>query len=395
MKKLLMTIAAFTVAFTPLFAPISAANAATAGTFYYGAWIPFWQAQPGEEDVAVHLSSLNEISPFSYEVASDGTLIDDLGIGSGSWSGWLEAVHDFGEKIIPTIAWFNGGQIYNLLSNTKKRIAEENTVTQLVKVQNFNGIDVDFEGMVAATKPYFSLFIEGLALRLHPLGKVVTCTLEPLTPPADLAGGVASDAQFTEDYATLAKYCDEIRVMTYDQGTIDQPLDAEKGNGTFYAPVADPAWEQKVIQETLKYVSPKKVMLAIPTYGYEYEVSWATGILTYQRIRAFDYLAAMDRADTLGIAPTRDNADEMSFTYTSSTYIQEPPSLTYTTFSTQPTALTSANSLAFTTFFVTFPDSKTMQDEIALAKQYGLRGVMLFKADGDIDPAIWGTMALH
>src|SRR6185437_1008892 len=137
---------------------------------------------------------------------------------------------------------------------------------------------------------------------------------------------------------TLAQYCDEMRIMSYDQGTIDLPLDAAKGSSTFYAPVADPSWTEKVIQQTLKYVSPKKVMLSIPTYGYEYEVSWSTGITTYQRVRAFDYLQAMDRADSLGIEPTRDNADEMSFTYASTTYIQEPPSLTYSTFSTEPLA---------------------------------------------------------
>jgi spore germination protein YaaH len=366
-----------------------------ASTFYYGAWIPFWQAQPGQQDIAVNLDSLNELSPFSYDVTTNGTLIDELGIGSGSWNGWLDAVHDFGEKIIPTIAWFNGSAIYNLLSNTKQRQAEEDTVAQLVQIQKFDGIDIDFEGMVAATKPYYSLFIEGLAIRLHPLGKSVTCTVEPQTPQADLAGGVPSNSSFTEDYAFLNKYCDEIRVMAYDQGTIDLPLDASKGNGTLYAPVTDPDWVKEVIQETLKTVSPKKVMLAVPTYGYEYEVSWQNGITTYQRVRAFDFFDAMDRADSLGITPVRDNADELSFTYSSTTYIQESPALTYTTYSSEPPVLMNPNPNATTTFFVTFPDAQSIKDEITLAKQYGLKGVMLFKADGNIDPGIWSTMALH
>jgi spore germination protein YaaH len=136
-------------------------------------------------------------------------------------------------------------------------------------------------------------------------------------------------------------------------------------------------------------------MLAVPTYGYEYEVSWQGGITTYQRVRAFDYMDAMDRADQVGIEPVRNNADELSLTFTSSTYIQESPALTYSTFSSQPAALTTIDPLASTTFFISFPDATSISDEIALAKQYGLRGVMLFKADGDIDPAIWGEMALH
>ncbi len=307
----------------------------------------------------------------------------------------MTAVHDFGEKIIPTIAWFDGNSIYKLLSNTKKRQAEEDNVTQLVKLQHFDGIDIDFEGMVAATKPYYSLFIQGLAIRLHPLGKKLTCTVEPRTPPADLYGGIASNSQYTENYSVLNRYCDEVRVMAYDLGTVDVTLNATKGNGTLYAPVTDPDWVKKVIQQTLLYVSPRKVMLAVPTYGYEYEVSWQGGITTYQRVRAFDFMGAMDRADMLGIQQLRNNADELSFTFASTTYIKEPPVLTYTTFSTMPSVLATPNPTATTTFFVTFPDARSILDEIVLAKQNNLRGIMLFKADGDIDPGIWNEMALH
>jgi spore germination protein YaaH len=393
-KTIISILTAVILAAVPV-AASAATTAATAKPFIYGAWIPFWQAQPGQQDIAIHLDSLNELSPFSYDVSSNGTLLDDLNIGNGSWSGWLDAVHDFGEKIIPTIAWFDGGAIYNLLSNTKQRQAEEDTIAALAKQQKFDGIDIDFEGMLAATKPYYSLFIQGLAMRLHAQGQLLTCTVEPRTPPTDLAGGVASNSVYTENYVVLNQYCDEVRVMAYDQGTIDTSLDATKGNGTFYAPVTDPDWVKKVIQQTLVYVNPKKVMLAVPTYGYEYEVSWQGGITKYQRVRAFDYMDAMDRADQVGIEPVRNNADELSLVFASTTYIQESPALTYTTYSAQPAALSVVNPVATTTFFISFPDAQSISDEIALAKQYSLRGVMLFKADGDIDPAIWGEMALH
>ena len=71
----------------------------------------------------------------------------------------------------------------------------------------------------------------------------------------------------------------------------------------------------------LKTINPKKVMLGIPTYGYEYQVSWTNGVTTYQRVRSFTFQEAMDRADLVGIAPTRDNADELSYAYQTSTYV--------------------------------------------------------------------------
>jgi len=167
-------------------APASAAAAGTETTaktqLLYGAWVPFWQSQAGEEDIAVHLDSLNEVSPFSYEIGAGGSLVDDLNINNGSWDGWFSAIRDLNVKIIPTIAWFAPAGIYNLLSSAKSRQAEEDNITALVRAQNFDGIDIDFESMSPATRPYYSLFIQGLAMRLHPLGKKLTCTVVPRTP---------------------------------------------------------------------------------------------------------------------------------------------------------------------------------------------------------------------
>ncbi len=371
----------------------AATSATTAKTpLIYGAWVPFWQSQPGEEDIAVHLDSLNEVSPFSYEIGAGGSLIDDLNINDGSWSGWFSAIHDANVKIIPTIAWFDTGGIYNLLSSAKSRQAEEDNIAALVSAQGFDGIDIDFEAMSPATRPYYSLFIQGLASRLHPVGKKLTCTVVPRTPPDQIYTTIPANIVYPESYPVLNQYCDEVRLMAYDQETTDLTLNATKGNGTFYAPVADPAWVKSVVQLALQYISPKKIMLGVPTYGYEYEVSWTSGVTTYQRVRAFGYYGAMDRADSLGVEPVRDNADELSFTYASSTYIAEPPILVTTVASAKPLALATVNPNASTTFFVSFPDAQSIADKVSIAKQYGLRGVMLFKADGAMDPNAWNYL---
>jgi spore germination protein len=366
---------------------------ATKAPFYYGVWLPYWQGQNGAANISQNLDRLDEVSPFSYEIGSGGTLIDDLNIDSGSWAPWFSAVREDNIKILPTIADFDPNAIYNLLSNTASRQAEENRIAALVKTQDFDGIDIDFESMDSDTRPYYSLFIEGLAERLHPAGKELTCTVEARTPPADLYQTIPSDIVYPENYSILNEYCDEVRVMAYDEDTIDLTLDASKGNGALYAPVADPDWVKEVLSDTLPYINPKKVMLGIPTYGYEYEVSWNQGVTTYTRVRAFDYLDAMDRADWLGLTPTRDDADELSFTYASTTYLTEPPILVTDVLSPiEPLALTTINPNATTTFFVSFPDAQSILDEINIAKADGLRGAMLFKADGDIDPLTWQYM---
>jgi spore germination protein YaaH len=380
------------ILFAAVLAP-SLAFGANKSKLYYGVWLPFWKAQAGQQDIAVHLDSIDEISPFSYEVGSNGALIDDLGIGSGDWFGWLGAIHDSHTKVIPTIAWFDGPAIYSLLSNTKKRQAHEDTIAALVKAEKFDGIDIDYEGMTTSTKPYYSLLVKGLAMRLHPMGKKLSCTIVPRTPVSSMyESNPLPDVQYAEDYVELNKYCDQVRIMAYDQGTLDIKLDAQKGNGNLYAPTADTDWAEKVIKDAVKTINPKKIMLGAPTYGYEYKVSWLLGATTYARVRSFTFIQAMDRADSLGIQPTRNNAGELSFTFASSTQVNISLALTSIVASTLPTALASQNSATPTTFFVSFSDAQSTADKIKIAKKYGLRGVILFKADGEMDPGAWDIM---
>ena len=94
-------------------APAVAATAPNSQPLKYGVWLPFWKAQDGAEDVSVNLDKLDEVSPFSYEIGTNGKIIDDANINNGSWAGWFSAAHELGAKIIPTVAWFNGTPMYN------------------------------------------------------------------------------------------------------------------------------------------------------------------------------------------------------------------------------------------------------------------------------------------
>lgn len=388
MRRRISGLLAIIVFTTPLFA-----IAAGSGLHYAG-WIPFWKKQSGALDIALNLYKLHEVSPFSYEVGSGGALKDVLKIHEGLWPGWLAAVRDARIKIIPTIAWFNGDGIHNLLSKTKPRQAHEDLIAKLVKDERFDGIDIDYESKKAETNPYFSLFIKGLALRLHPRNKILSCTIESRTPASSLRQNIKREPGYANDYPTLNKYCDEVRIMAYDQGVIDAKLDATKGNGNFYAPVADPDWAEKVVKEAVKTISRKKIMLGVPTYGYEYQVSWDGGLTTYRRLRSVNFFTAMNLADALNISPSRTSAGELGFTYTTSTFREVSAALRFDVSSTLPVGLPSstANSTTSVARFVSFSDAESANQKIQLAKKYGLRGVAFFKLDGEFDPLLWEKM---
>jgi len=366
---------------------------AAGSTFSYAGWLPFWKQQSGAFDTALNLEKLSEISPFSYEVSPNGTLRDVLKINEGLWPAWLSAARDLHVKVVPTIAWFNGTAIHALLSNKKSRLAHEDRIAKLVRDQKFDGIDIDYESKLDETNPYFSLLIEGLALRLHPQKKILSCTIESRTPLSSLYDVVPKDITYANNYVVLNTYCDEVRIMAYDQGLIDHKLDVQKSNGKLYAPVADIDWVKKVLQVALMNIRPKKIMLAVPTYGYEYQVSWKNGMTIYQRLRSHTFFQAMDRAEAVGAIPARNSAGELSFTYVTSTFVGDVSSaLTWAVSSTLPAALANANTSTSVLRYVSFADATSAANEVALAKKLGLRGVAFFKLDGESDPLVWGTM---
>jgi spore germination protein YaaH len=123
-------------------------------------------------------------------------------------------------------------------------------LVELVEDNDFDGIDIDYEGKRAETKDYFSLFLAELAVALD--DKWLSCTIEARTPVPDRYTGTppATAYQFANDFPSIGRACDRVRIMTYDQQTADQKLNALR-KGMPYFPVADTLWTEKVMRLTM------------------------------------------------------------------------------------------------------------------------------------------------
>src|SRR3989344_1813703 len=370
------------------------------GAFEISGWIPYWRSATGTQDVLPHLPQLASVMPFGYSIKSDGTLADTAKLSEEPWTSFIAAARQNKVRVIPTVMWGNGANIQKILSNTKTSIALEDEIANLVKQNNFDGIDIDFEAKRHETINYFSTFLKGLYQRMG--NKWVYCTIEarmPLESRYSPGAVIPPDARdYANDYVEMNKYCDRVEIMAYDQGTIDTRLNGIRPAP--YAPTADIEWVEELATLASQNISKNKLIIGIPTYGYEYKVTpVSNGKHEYKVLWPFNPTYAIEIAEKLGITPARNEAGEIGFTYDPKLLEETAPSNDESTQTQQTIASSSvaenenSGTAPGSPFnYLSWSDSKAVADKVALARKLGIRGVAVFKFDGGQDPAIWGVL---
>ena len=344
-------------------------HVAHAASWEVSGWIPWWRAATGTQEAMAHFDTLTEVNPFGFTVKKDGRLNDALGIDKDPWPAFVAAAHARKVRVIPTVTWSDTNAMHVVLSQKVLRDAQIASIMDTVNKYGFDGIDIDFEQKLADDRANFSIFLRDLYKAMGK--KWVDCDVEPRTPIGDRYDTIPADYNeqyYANDYVMINKYCDRVRIMAYDQASIDRKLNGVTVDP--YSPVADPKWVEKVLQLALKTISKSKIILGVATYGYEYKVTPLASGYSYKFLWALNPKYAVDTAAAYGKTPTRNIADELSFTYTS----------------------TSTPLLDNSFNLIWWSDAQAIKDKVTLAKKYGLRGVAIFKIDGGADPGIWSIL---
>lgn len=362
-------------------------------------WIPYWRVTEGTKDAKKHLNKLDTIHPFAFSVKQDGSLNDQARLSNHSWKSLFKSARSKNVEIIQTIMWSDGTNIHRILSDDRLREDHIDAIVKMVKKGKYAGVDIDYEAKKAETKDYFSLFLKELKVELG--SKALVCTIETRTPPESLYTTIPATLEYANDYPSIASYCDRVQLMAYDQGRADIKLNNSKA-GSPYIPVADVDWALKVVELALKDIPKEKLILGIPTYGYEYEVTVSPNwYQNYRRLWSFNPQYALDLAKKYNLKPSRNQAGEMSLSYIATSSPVQLPTWTTAPVSTPSgnviaaKALNYANITGQTTFFnlVWWSDAKSIEDKVLLAKELNLRGVAIFKIDGAEDQNLWKIFA--
>ncbi len=376
-----------------LAAPISSAQAAD---IEVAGWVPWWQETLGTKSATKQIADLDIIYPFAIEVKPDGSLDDKADLSEKKWRDLHKTAEKNDVLYMPSVMWFNGSQIHTTLSNSKKRKAHINEIVEMVEDGDYDGVNIDYEGKLSDTVDDYSDFLRDLNRALD--DKKLSCTIEARTPADSLYTVVPANIEYANDYKAIARHCDWVEIMAYDQQRADLKLNKVR-TGEPYIPVADNDWVEKVVKLALKDIPADKILLGVPTYGRQWELTvepdW---FKEYKGVSAINLPDALELADDYDVTPGRNDAGEASYSFFPksspfsilSKYIKVPKGTT-PGFEAAAQALAFANASGMTVKVnvVWYSDATSLEDKLEMAEEYDLKGIAIFKVDGEEDQRIW------
>lgn len=205
-----------------------------------------------QESLQANLGSLDVVSPAYFTIDGSGNVV---GKDRPSVDAQIHAKH---VKILPmlqnTPIWDDFHPFISDSDWVDKTVAK---IVSLVNTYNYDGIQIDLEAINRDDGPNLTAFMAKLYANLHAENKLVTMAVGA---KFEDFGGKFSGAY---DYAALANVVDYVNIMAYDYSY----------PGGDPGPVAPIAWVQSVAEYAAAKFGARKVILGVPFYGYDWDVS--------------------------------------------------------------------------------------------------------------------------
>jgi spore germination protein YaaH len=278
-------------------------------------------------DVLNNIDLIKEAMPFWYTLKFDGkkkaTFVADLtNTGKNPVTQLTEsqtaiaALRQANVQIIPTIT--DGTQklvLAGLLKNPTSRTQIVTEIMNLVRTNNYDGIDLDFEGFAfvdgnttwTSTAPSWVAFVKEISAALRAEKKLLSVSTPYVLNPNEKQKGY-----YVYAWAAIAAYIDKLRIMTYDYSV------AKTG------PIGPITWTERTVQYAVSIMPASKVFVGVPGYGRDW-VTAVTGVCPANVINVikpgakaatFVMRDAAALAATYGATPTFDEKfGETTFSY--------------------------------------------------------------------------------
>ena len=317
-SKLLVALFAVSVVTSPQ------ANSASQPRKILTGWIPYYGMKTALPAALNNADLIKEVMPFWYTLKYDGktkaAYVSDLyatGNPSVPIATPLAAMRSAGFQIIPTITdGMDKLVLANLLANAGNRTKIAKTINDYVTANNFDGIDLDFEGFAfvdgnttwAKTAPLWVAFVKELSALLHANNKLLSVSSPYNFNPAEKQKGYTVYA-----WPQIAPHIDRLRIMTYDYSV------AKVG------PIGPIAWTEKTVAYATSIMPASKVYVGLAGYGRDWVTKvegvcpapFANAIKVGAKAATFVMRDAATLAANYQVTPVFDEKfGEATFTYT-------------------------------------------------------------------------------
>lgn len=195
-------------------------------------------------DVALRWFETNENGDLFYEYQDDYAKI-------------IQFVHSNGIKAHASVVFMDRAGMHALLSDPLKRSHLVDQLVQQVSQNGYDGVNIDFEFLGTADRDNFTAFLQELKNRLGP-GKQLSVAVFACTKAESWLAGY--------DYAAIGSITDRVVIMAYDYSYKTSAA----------GPVAPLWWVKAVVNYTGTIIPAEKLLLGLPTYGYD----WGDGLTT-------------------------------------------------------------------------------------------------------------------
>lgn len=231
------------------------------------------------------LPFLSYLYIFSYGFTAEGMLIPP--VLDDTWM--ITMAKNYGVAPVLTLTPFGpDGRFDNRLisavvNNPMARENLKNEIVGQITRRGFEGLDIDFEYILASDRQAFVDFVAYMQQAVGALGFPVSVALAPKS-----SAGQRGLLYEGKDYAALGAVADYVLLMTYEWGYTYGPPMA----------VAPLDKVREVVEYAITEIPPEKIHLGIPNYGYDWPLPFVRGMT---RAETLGNIQAVQRAIGYGV----------------------------------------------------------------------------------------------
>lgn len=360
--------------------------------FMIGGWVPYWRTKAAMESIKPNYTILDEFSLFSLEMDNHGNLANPFKYCRQICNELHAACKQSKKPFIATIYWTDTHAIHQVLCNKERREEHIRQILEAAAHYGFDGININYEKASGKDREDYILFLRRLSQELHKRGLVLHTTIGGRTGDNTIGilypGHHINSAEAVRNLEkqrkkvhvslnpgkgeaavrykkALVECCDCIIIMGYDECGRPYHYNKKCRADKYYMSLASNQWTEQILQYALSFIPKHKLVLALPTYGFDYGIyPRSDGSIAIDKRRNITFSKAHSLANVHRAKPKRTAGGELSFTYKKGAEER----------------------------YVCFLDAQATKDRIKLAKKYDIKGVYLFTLNGDIDGSIWKAL---